>query len=481
MATCRACLETNKEMRTFDEPFAIQYNLLTELEIVKDEPDSTITTENCLYSEVKSELKEESMDSAAFNNIYNNDNFETSEKFELPLFSISNVTSEATKTKRILKKNKIKQSVKFENEERKQLNKKKNKVKMKKPLKNEEEMKLTTKMKEAKIKRKLKEKQRAAELNLKKLCGICKASFEDSKELFDHLEGHKKDKMCQLCHETFTEWPEILGHRFRHTPDSQRRCHLCNKSCTSHVYMEHHYRKMHYDGSVRLKCNQCDRTYDTPRNLRKHKSSVHSDKQFICDDCGETFNTKGKIKTHVLRHTTAKPHVCKFCGYSTKYVSSLRDHKLRKHTALKVYCKGCGTVFSCQEKLDKHVCKQKSRVCPICGLKMHKSERIYSHLKTHEKEKPYKCELCGNTYMSKVALKAHLDKHNGNRTKQCEYCPATFYYGSALIKHRRIHTGERPYVCKTCGKSFTSNSNLKVHRQIHGEYLINKMVKTEDI
>ncbi|KPI96794.1 Zinc finger protein 184 [Papilio xuthus] len=498
MVTCRACLETNKEMRTLDEPFAVQYNLLTELKIcvgdkmsqliccncwetiVKDDPDSTIN-ENCLNSEVKSEPKEESMDSSAFNNIYDSNNFESSKTFEIPLFAISNVTSQdvANDSKTVLMR-KIKQPFNIENGVKiKRLSKKKNKVKI--PLENEEEIKQAIKNEEVKIKRKIKDKLRAQELKLKKLCGLCKASFEDNKELFDHLECHKIDKMCKLCHEIFTEWPEILGHRFRHTPDSQKRCHMCNKYCINHVHMEHHYRKMHYDGSVKLKCNQCDRTYDTPRNLRKHKSNVHSDKQFICDDCGETFNTKCKIKIHVLRHTTIKRHVCKLCGYSTKYVSGLREHNLRKHTALKVYCTGCGAVFSCQEKLDKHICKQKSRVCPICGIKMNKSSMIYRHLKTHDEEKPYKCEVCGNTYMNKVSLQMHLDKHNGNRTKQCQYCPAKFFYGSALNKHRRIHTGERPYVCQTCGRSFTSNFNLKVHRRVHGEYLINKKVKPEDI
>lgn len=35
MVACRACLETNKEMRSLDEPFAIQYNLLTELKVYR--------------------------------------------------------------------------------------------------------------------------------------------------------------------------------------------------------------------------------------------------------------------------------------------------------------------------------------------------------------------------------------------------------------------------------------------------------------
>ncbi|XP_013175188.1 PREDICTED: uncharacterized protein LOC106123419 [Papilio xuthus] len=182
MVTCRACLETNKEMRTLDEPFAVQYNLLTELKIcvgdkmsqliccncwetvnyfidfrnrcitsesvmrnailniVKDDPDSTIN-ENCLNSEVKSEPKEESMDSSAFNNIYDSNNFESSKTFEIPLFAISNVTSQdvANDSKTVLMR-KIKQPFNIENGVKiKRLSKKKNKVKI--PLENEEEIK----------------------------------------------------------------------------------------------------------------------------------------------------------------------------------------------------------------------------------------------------------------------------------------------------------------------------------------------------
>ncbi|XP_013142834.1 PREDICTED: zinc finger protein 652 isoform X2 [Papilio polytes] len=438
MVACRACLETNKEMRSLDEPFAIQYNLLTELKIsvgdkmsqdicfdcwntvnyfmnfrnrcitsesvmknallniVKDDPDDTINSKIFLNTEVKVEA----IDSEVSDNIHDDDNVETKITLDIASLATTNVSKDVVnESMRILRKRKMKEPVVIENAvKRKRYIKKKN-VKMKRPLRNKV-MKRTKnvnpkiqqklKIKETaavKLKQQLKIKgtavklkqnlkiEEAAVMKTKQHCGICIESFDDKKELFFHLEGHKNDTMCKLCDEQFEEWPEMLGHRLKHTPEKKTSCHLCDKYCMRPTYMEHHYRNTHYDGSVHLKCNQCERSFGTPQNLRKHKWSVHSKKQFTCDNCGESFNTKSKIRIHVLKHSNHKSLVCKLCDYSTKYISCLRSHIIGKHTESKVYCNDCGVLFPCQEKLDQHHCKQNSKVCPICGMKMLKSIR----------------------------------------------------------------------------------------------------------
>ena len=56
----------------------------------------------------------------------------------------------------------------------------------------------------------------------------------------------------------------------------------------------------HTDGSGNLpemKCEECDKTFPSLRQLKKHRHGVHSEKQ-ECKECGKIFNKSGYRLTH---------------------------------------------------------------------------------------------------------------------------------------------------------------------------------------
>ncbi|CAH2076182.1 unnamed protein product, partial [Iphiclides podalirius] len=409
---CTDCWKTVKSFLEFRTKCFISETLMSNAvyQCIKDDPETDITT-NQNGSSLKSdvfELKEESDDKYESTKKDNRNQLEQIMNSIPKFYSTKDISSEETKCR---------------------LKMKSRKCKMMKPLVQIDNNKGVVKMP----------------------CGICKKSYLEQKELFQHLESHKNDNLCEVCEETFCDWPEILSHR-----------------------------KMHYNGvRLELKCNQCQRSYETPKKLQKHIWRLHSCKVLICNHCSISFNNKQKLKLHLLTHTVNKAYLCDVCGYSCKNNDRLKDHQIRLHAEKKFPCKNCKRVFQNQQKHDEHICTQEKKLCPICGTKINIATSMSRHLETHGEEKRHKCDRCPATYKTKTALQVHKDRHDGIRTKHCEYCPAKFYSATVLQKHRRIHTGERPYVCKICQKSFTGNSNLKKHMKVH-EYLINKRIKPED-
>ncbi|XP_046962229.1 zinc finger protein 28-like, partial [Vanessa cardui] len=313
-------------------------------------------------------------------------------------------------------------------------------------------------------------------------CGLCTKIFADRSILLNHLDIHrnKYDKICSLCSERFSDWQQLLSHRLKHLPWRDKTCHLCDKRFQSSIYLEHHYKDAHSpDEKTQLRCVQCYKIYNTPRQLRKHIWGCHSNKKFICDHCSKEFTSKQQIRIHMVVHLENKPFACDLCEFSCKFIGNLNRHKLRRHTPKRVNCNKCNGVFGNQLIHDNHKCVQMLLVCSTCGKTFQGSRQLSRHMSCHEAEGRHRCERCPAAYRTRDALRAHRDRHDGVRSKRCEYCPKSFYTTSVLIKHRRTHTGIKPYVCRICQKAFTGNNNLKVHMRVHGEYVIAKKVQND--
>ncbi|EUC46140.1 hypothetical protein COCMIDRAFT_93640 [Bipolaris oryzae ATCC 44560] len=91
--------------------------------------------------------------------------------------------------------------------------------------------------------------------------------------------------------------------------------------------------------------------------------------------------------------------------------------------------------------------RQWNYVCPMCSQRFNRPCRLETHMRSHNKERPFACtELgCDKTFPRKDHLQRHL--------KNAHSDPAT----------------ERTFVCdwNDCGKSFTSNGRLQRHRDVH--------------
>ncbi|CAG9785544.1 unnamed protein product [Diatraea saccharalis] len=500
MEMCRLCLVTDNPLMEFDDCFVTNYNLLTHLNVTLHDDLPQYSCQNCaeavnFFIEFKRKCNEsenylreqgrkikleESItlavddelnicntikseydsDAAEDSEYFNNDeNFilETSDTQMVDEFCIKNEEFEEDK-RTLIKKRRIKKrscNIKSKVNEGQVTNKKSLCNNNKKIIEVPEETAL--------------------------LCGICRQKFEEASTLKTHLETHKTNKHCELCDEKVWSWPRLFSHRLEHLPSKQKKCHICDRRIASSRNLEYHYLKHHNEGQEKLlKCTQCESAFGNPRKLSRHVRYAHSELKFVCDYCSKAYSMKCNLIRHIVFHSTVKSFTCELCAFACKSRMGLKNHVLYKHTPNRVICKQCSRIFANQEKCDRHTCKLKVKICPVCGMQLGPKMSLPRHMQTHNKVAAFKCELCPAVYKRKPGLLTHMKKHNGIRDKKCEFCPAKFLHSSVLTKHRRIHTGEKPYVCKVCSKSFTGNNNLKVHMRVHGEFIINKKNKDDN-
>ena len=57
-------------------------------------------------------------------------------------------------------------------------------------------------------------------------------------------------------------------------------CKLCGKISTTRKDSFEHVENIHFPGSYEYQCDQCDRKFDTKGKWRKHRTRVHSSKEF---------------------------------------------------------------------------------------------------------------------------------------------------------------------------------------------------------
>ena len=101
-------------------------------------------------------------------------------------------------------------------------------------------------------------------------------------------------------------------------------CDMCgNKYQSSTAFIEH-YKTTH----PALKCKDCDREYNNPLSLQKHRYVHLQDKQEKCESCGRTFLFLSQLADHRKSHLKQHPNVCSHVGCGKDFTHS---YDLRKH------------------------------------------------------------------------------------------------------------------------------------------------------
>ena len=80
-------------------------------------------------------------------------------------------------------------------------------------------------------------------------------------------------------------------------------CEICGKSYKQKKHMLRHQQSHTKQDH---KCNTCNSTLKTERNLTEHMDTSHSNKSYYCDQCEKSFKCKAYLKQHMKRHTTLK-------------------------------------------------------------------------------------------------------------------------------------------------------------------------------
>ena len=113
-----------------------------------------------------------------------------------------------------------------------------------------------------------------AKITLDENCGRTDRDFTSRKNFTNHVKTHSDEVFkCPKCPHIWKEGPEIHFNT--------------KKALLKHIF---EYHKSEKD------CQDCDKTYSTSSNLKKHELSH----QIIetCSKCNKTFASKYKLKDH---------------------------------------------------------------------------------------------------------------------------------------------------------------------------------------
>ena len=124
-------------------------------------------------------------------------------------------------------------------------------------------------------------------------------------------------------------------------------CPICNKILSSEFQLELHNKRAH-ENVKNHKCDVCEKSFKTNKDLKSHDKNVHSLETYKCDSCEKTFNTNFKIKKHVKEvHEGIKKFQCELCPRKIRDFVKLKMHVMTVHQGIKDFkCDSYGKLFS---------------------------------------------------------------------------------------------------------------------------------------
>ena len=145
----------------------------------------------------------------------------------------------------------------------------------------------------------------------------CDYTTKINRHMQTHTQGHQaRNVSCAFCPKTFAKEQALVAHvRNKHGKESPLPCQHCELTFTTQRARKLHINNMHIffeDGSVSLRCLECENVFDTMLALREHKQQQHKKKNtgpFLCAHCGKQFNTKKLLNKHIKRKCCNKHYV----------------------------------------------------------------------------------------------------------------------------------------------------------------------------
>ncbi|KAM7349579.1 uncharacterized protein ACRADG_008451 isoform 2-T3 [Cochliomyia hominivorax] len=210
--------------------------------------------------------------------------------------------------------------------------------------------------------------------------------------------------------------------------------------------------------------------------LQENENVTH----LFCLDCGNVLRNTHQLLEKALQ---SEKHM-KNGSFEIMHVESedINDEQKPKRKSMKsrrpIMCSYCSKISYTKDHHVKHeklhTRRERTELCPKCGLKFYTAEDVKKHLVVHDENraKDYKCDLCPKAFYTSSGLRYHRISHMGGMVK-CHICSKSFNRRIDLEYHiRRSHEGiskERPKEfkdCKFCGQTLKRES-LKTHLAKH--------------
>ncbi|XP_046975364.1 zinc finger protein 91-like [Vanessa cardui] len=168
------------------------------------------------------------------------------------------------------------------------------------------------------------------------LCAVCGAGFVNKNILLRHGDAHKIGTFtCVECCRTFdTARKKLLHDRSYHSGMKlPHKCGYCLERFKEVWKKYEHLSKVHGIKSPGIKCQVCDKSFETKNAWRLHTTRVHLlQRPHKCSDCDMEFYAKRELESHMVKHTGTREFKCDICFKSYGRQKTLKQHMKRVHS-----------------------------------------------------------------------------------------------------------------------------------------------------
>ncbi|XP_050359493.1 zinc finger and BTB domain-containing protein 41-like isoform X10 [Nymphalis io] len=168
------------------------------------------------------------------------------------------------------------------------------------------------------------------------LCAVCGAGFVNKNILLRHGDAHKIGTFnCEECCRTFdTARKKLLHDRSYHSGMKlPHKCGYCLERFKEVWKKYEHLSKVHGIKSPGIKCQVCDKSFETKNAWRLHTTRVHLlQRPHKCSDCDMEFYAKRELESHMVKHTGTREFKCDICFKSYGRQKTLKQHIKRVHS-----------------------------------------------------------------------------------------------------------------------------------------------------
>ena len=307
-------------------------------------------------------------------------------------------------------------------------------------------------------------------------CPECESVFETAECLRIHLRTHSARKGpygCLYCGMIFSCPPCLQDHLQSHVHVRVYRYqhHCCREVAFTCVDTLREHIELHTEG----KCKCCDtrvaavaasnETVPPYQNLPM-TSRPASEGPSVCEQCGKTYDTPRHLKKHVhqvhthrgSRHVPERPFPCLYCRKSFVRLSGLQMHTYNYHSAEHLsFCVFCERTFVQDSHYQLHA------------------------QRAHTGDKPYQCRVCGETFQESTSLQLHRSSHgdhSDDRVYRCGYCDKELIERHAFWMHLNFRHFEEAFVPPSL--SLLTQSGEHSQENSNGHYAAEDMIVIPD-
>ncbi len=164
-------------------------------------------------------------------------------------------------------------------------------------------------------------------------CEMCDMTFKGQTHYRRHfLYKHRLKYECHICQKKFGYQSVLNTHLAAHTGERPFVCDICGASYQGQSGLTSHIAAVH-EKKQRVKdkfCTMCEKSFYTNSKLKLHMTLHTDERNHICEECGKSF----KVKQHLMHHMDTHGNVnirCEHCDRMFNSRSYYQKHLRRKH------------------------------------------------------------------------------------------------------------------------------------------------------